>query len=322
MSTSGLWLEDRQLSFRSKIPIPALQEGEALIKLRLAGICSTDLEMVKGYYPFQGVPGHEFVGEVVQSAGDESWVGKRVVGEINLSCGECAECKAGRTTHCLKRSVLGILGKNGVFADFFSLPVENLHPVPESVLDTQAVFTEPLAAALEIQQQITIQPSDRVLIVGAGRLGQLIARSLSLTGCELFVLVRREKQVHLLEGVRVQPIWQADLRAKSFDIVVEATGSPAGFEIARQAVHPRGTIVMKSTYAGTLDLNISALVVDEIRLVGSRCGPFKPALRLLEAGLVDPSPLIERVYSLEEGLQAFEFAASPGVFKVLLQPGD
>lgn len=313
----ALWLENRQLSLRD-IAIPE-RAGEALVKVRLAGICSTDLELVKGYYPYAGVPGHEFVGEVVASP-VEGWVGRRVVGEINAACGSCEACRNGRPTHCEKRSVLGIVARDGVFAEYVSLPPANLHLVPDNVTDEMAVFTEPLAAALEILEQVAVRPTDRVLLVGAGRLGQLIARVLKLAGCELCVVARHPAQRQLLHGCGVRTIAEPDIAPGRWDLVVEATGAPAGFAIARRAVRPRGTMILKSTYAGELAVDVSAIVVDEINLVGSRCGPFAPALRLLATGLVDPTPLVAARHRLDGALAAFGQAAQSGVLKVLVEP--
>jgi len=316
----GLWLEDEQLVFKENLILPSPEQGEALIKTRLAGICATDLEMTRGYYPFTGVPGHEFVGEVVAAPGFEGWVGQRVVGEINLVCGVCAACRAGREHHCSNRRVLGILDKDGVLAEYFTLPMENLHAVPDVIPDEAAVFTEPLAAALEIQEQVHITPSTKVLVVGAGRLGLLIAQTLKLTGCDLAVVVRREAQAKLLSRWGISSVTEKFLGAGVVDVVVEATGSPAGFALSRRAVRPAGTLVLKSTFAGDVSLNLSSLAVDEIAVVGSRCGPFKPALRLLEAGLVDTAALVHARYGLSEGLKAFEKAAERGVLKVLVAP--
>jgi threonine dehydrogenase-like Zn-dependent dehydrogenase len=316
----GLWLEDRKVSYREDLPMPEIGDGMALIKLKQAGICSTDLEMIRGYYPFSGVPGHEFVGEVVEAPGYESWVGKRVVGEINLTCGRCQACLAGRPHHCENRKVLGILGHNGVLAEHFTLPVKNLHLVPEGVSDDAAVFTEPLAAALEIQQQVQIQPGMKVLVVGAGRLGLLIAQTLRLTGCDLRVVVRHKKPADLLAQWDIGTCEVGEVQENSADLVVEATGSPAGFELSRGALRPAGTLVLKSTFAGDFNLNLSKLVVDEITLIGSRCGPFAPALRLLETGLVAPTGLMDARFRLSDGVAAFEKADNRGVLKVLVTP--
>jgi threonine dehydrogenase-like Zn-dependent dehydrogenase len=314
----GLWLEDQRLTFREDLSIPEPEQGEALIKTRLAGVCATDLEMTHGYYPFTGVPGHEFVGEVVAAPGFEGWVGQRVVGEINLVCGTCTACLAGRGHHCENRTVLGILGKDGVLAEYFTLPVENLHAVPGSVPDEAAVFTEPLAAALEIQEQVQVRPGLKVLVVGAGRLGLLIAQTLRLTGCDLAVVVRREAQAQLLGDWGIPAVDARMVPAHAADMVVEVTSSPGGFALSRQAVRPGGTLVLKSTFAGDVNLNLSALVVDEITLVGSRCGPFEPALRLLAGGWVDPLPMVTARYALSDGLVAFEKAAERGALKVLV----
>jgi len=316
----ALWLENQNLEYRSDVPIPHPTETEALIRVRLAGVCSTDLELVKGYYPFSGIPGHEFVGEVVEASGAPSCVGKRVVGEINIACGECETCRSGLTRHCEKRKTLGIHDWNGVFAEFLVLPLVNLHQVPDQIPDRSAVFTEPLAAACEILEQIQLTPEDKVLVIGAGRLGQLVAQVLQSTGCQLEVLARHQKPRELLAKRNIQTIEVRDLGKSKYAVVVEATGSADGFSLARQSIRPRGTIILKSTYKGNLEVNFSAIVVDEVTLIGSRCGPFAPALKLLAEGKVDPAPLIEAVYPLEQGWVAFEKAAMPGGLKVLLQP--
>ncbi len=312
----ALWLESNQISLRD-IPQPN-KPNEALIKILRAGICSTDLELVKGYYPYTGVLGHEFVGEVVD-APEKSWVGQRVVGEINAVCGRCEACLNGRPTHCENRTVLGIANRDGVFAEYTTLPLENLYCVPDSVPDEMAVFTEPLAAALEIQQQIQIKPADRVLLVGAGRLGQLIAQTLALTGCDLHVVARHSYQQDLLSARGIRSIKEADIQPRKWDIVVEATGSPDGFNLARKAIRPRGTLVMKSTYKGEMNVNFSSIVVDEINIIGSRCGPFAPALRLLEKREVDPTVLISAQYKLGDVIKGFEHAAQAGILKVLIE---
>jgi len=314
---NALWLENNAISLRN-VPQPQ-KPNEALIKIRKAGICSTDLELVKGYYPYTGVLGHEFVGEVVET-GDISWIGQRVVGEINAVCNQCEQCLNGRPTHCENRTVLGIVNRDGVFAEYTTLPLANLHKVPASVPDEMVVFTEPLAAALEIQQQVQVKPTDRVLLIGAGRLGQLIAQTLSLTGCNLRVISRHKHQQDLLKARGIRIISEEEIKPWRWDIVVEATGSPSGFSLARQAIRPRGTLVLKSTYKGEMNVNFSSIVVDEINIVGSRCGPFEPALRLMESTQVDPTVLIDSEFALGEALKAFEHAAETGVLKVLIQP--
>ena len=322
---NALWLENNAISLR-KVPEPQ-KPGEALIKVRKAGICSTDLELVRGYYPYAGVLGHEFVGEVAAltpapspDGRGEIKIGDRVVGEINAVCNQCEQCLNGRPTHCENRTVLGIVNRDGVFADFTTLPIANLHRVPASIPDEMAVFTEPLAAALEIQEQVQVKPTDRVLLVGAGRLGQLIAQTLSLTGCDLHVVARHKHQQNLLAARGIRVIAEEEVQPRRWDIVVEATGSPGGFELARRAIRPRGTLVMKSTYKGGMNVNFSSIVVDEVNIVGSRCGPFAPALRLMESRQVDPTVLIDSEFSLGKALKAFEHAAETGVLKVLVSP--
>ncbi len=314
----SLWLENEELSYKENTPQPT-KEDEALIRVTLAGICGTDLEMVRGYYPFSGVPGHEFVGEVVKSK-DKSWIGQRVVGEINVSCQKCEACLNGRKSHCENRSVLGIFDRDGVFAEYVTLPLRNLHRVPNSVPDEKAVFTELLAAALEIPEEVHIHPTDRVLLIGAGRFGQLIAQVLQLTGAYLRVVARHPLQQKLLKERGIKLISEDEIEAKRWDVVVDATGSASGFEMARQAIRPRGTLVMKSTYKGDMQVNFSSIVVDEINIVGSRCGPFAPALRLLESDLIHPLNMISAEYTLQNGLKAFEKAAERGILKVLLRP--
>src|SRR5215213_11262197 len=312
----SLWLENNRIDVRDVQP--ARKRGEALIKIRKAGICSTDLELVKGYYPYTGILGHEFVGEVVE-ADDPSWIGQRVVGEINIVCHQCEQCLNGRPTHCEQRTVLGIVNRDGTFAEYTQLPIANLHRVPDSVPDEIAVFTEPLAAALEIQQQIQLKPNDRVLLIGAGRLGQLIAQTLALTGCDLHVVARHAQQQDLLKARGIKIMSEEEIQPWRWDVVVEATGSPGGFMLARKAIRPRGTLVMKSTYKGEMSVNFSAMVVDEINIIGSRCGPFEPALRLMESRQVDPTVLIMNEFKLDHALKAFERAGEPGVLKVLVE---
>ncbi|MCC6299857.1 MAG: alcohol dehydrogenase catalytic domain-containing protein [Anaerolineales bacterium] len=319
----ALWLENNKIELR-EAPQPQ-KPNEALVKIRKAGVCSTDLELVKGYYPYTGVLGHEFVGEVVSSplpAGEGLGVrvGDRVVGDINVVCNQCEQCLNGRPTHCENRTVLGIVNRDGTFAEFTQLPIANLHKVPASVSDEMAVFTEPLAAALEIQEQINIKPTDRVLLVGAGRLGQLIAQTLALTACDLRVVARHKRQQDLLSARGIGIIDEADVQKWRWDVVVEATGSPSGFALARRAIRPRGALVLKSTYKGEMSVDFSSIVVDEVNIIGSRCGPFEPALRLMESKQVDPTVLIDDEFSLNDGVKAFERAAQAGTLKVLIQP--
>jgi 2-desacetyl-2-hydroxyethyl bacteriochlorophyllide A dehydrogenase len=316
----ALWLEDKTVAFRKDVPVPSVGPGSVLVRVRLAGICGTDLELVKGYYPYRGIPGHEFMGEVVEAPERPTWIGRRVVGQINIACGTCAACRTGLRTHCEERAVLGLMNHDGAFAEYLTLPLENLHLVPKSIPDEAAVFTEPLAAALQIQQQVQIRPTDRVLIVGAGRLGQLVAQTLALTGCDLQVVAQHETQRALLAPRNITTITQDAVPSREMDVSVEATGSPSGFALALQAVRPRGNVVLKSTYRESVEVNPASIVINEIMLVGSRCGPFGSALRLLASGAIDPAPLIDARYPLSKGLTAFEHAARPGALKVLLEP--
>ncbi len=316
---------DGPLSLRD-LPRPTPAAGEALIRVTLAGICNTDVELARGYMAFQGVPGHEFVG-VVEAAPDPTWVGVRVVGEINAFCGDCETCYAGRPTHCPHRTTLGIAGRDGAFAEYLCLPLRNLHRVPDNVSDEQAVFTEPLAAALEILEQIHLRPTDRVIVLGDGKLGLLVAQVLA-AAADVTAIGRHPNKLDILarQGIRVSVGGEGV--APGADVVVEATGNVDGFRLARRLVRPRGTLVLKSTFAGNLAslLNgegmnfLSALVVDEIALIGSRCGPFAPALRLLADGRVDVESLIHARYPLADGLAAFNHAQQPGVLKVLVRP--
>ena len=314
----ALWLEAQTLRLRDDVPRPEPAPGEARVRVLKAGICNTDLELVRGYYPYTGVPGHEFVGRVAAAPGAEQWQGRRVVGEINVSCGACAACTAGRRTHCERRTVVGIVGRNGTFAEYLTLPVANLYEVPDGVPDDAAVFTEPLAAALEIQEQVRVGPGDRVVVVGNGKLGNLVAQTLALTGCTLKVIGRNPARLALLAARGIDVGLAADLVGGRADVAVECTGNEEGLELARRVVRPRGTIVLKSTYRGRASLDVSRIVVDEITLVGSRCGPFAPALALLAEGRVDVAPLVHARFPLQDAVAAFAEAARPGVLKVLV----
>lgn len=314
----ALWLENNTIMIRDDLPIPSPLPDEALVRVNLAGICATDLELTKGYYPFTGIIGHEFIGIVEESPTDSCWVNQRVVGEINISCGLCPPCHRNESNHCLNRKVLGIQGKNGAIAEYLTLPLKNLHRVPDEISNDIGVFTEPLAAALEILDQVQLHPDDKVLIVGAGRLGQLIAQVFYLSPCDLWVVTRDPNKRQILERRGIRTMSLNEVPQASMDLVIDATGTPKGFELSRSAVRPRGTIVLKSTYAGLLELNLSSIVVDEITLIGSRCGPFKPALALFKDQKVDPTPLISSRFPLEDGVQAFAKANTPGVIKVLI----
>lgn len=315
----GIWLGKGELRLRGDLRVPEPPVGEALIKVLRAGICNTDLELVRGYYPYRGVLGHEFVGLVEQ--GPDDWIGRRVVGEINAVCGTCDTCRVGRRNHCPHRTVLGIVDRDGAFAEYLSLPVENLHEVPESVPTDVATFTEPLAAALRIRDQVQCGPDDRLLVVGDGKLGLIIAQVLHHAGCALVAVGRHENKLDILARRGIQVRQSREFTDGDFDTAVECTGNEAGFAMARKALRPGGTVVMKSTYAGALTLDAAGLVVDEITLVGSRCGPFEPALELLHRQKVDVESLIHERHSLKAGVHAFERACAPGMLKVLLDMG-
>lgn len=298
---------------------PVLVPGEALLRPLLAGICATDLELCRGYMGFTGVLGHELVAEVLQ-ADDPAWVGRRVVGEINCLCGTCPTCRAGRPTHCPQRTVLGIDGRDGAFAERVLLPVANLHPVPASVPDEAAVFAEPLAAACQVLEQVHLRPTDRVVVLGVGRLGQLVARVLALTGARVQAVDRRCARLDLLPP-GVEPVLAADAAdLAGADVVVECTGHREGLALASSLVRPRGTLVLKTTVADPAAPPVVPWVIHEITVLGSRCGAFAPALRLLVSGLVDPRPLISATLPLERGVAALELAARPDTMKVLLRP--
>ncbi|MBM4289888.1 MAG: zinc-binding dehydrogenase [Deltaproteobacteria bacterium] len=301
-----------------EVPLPRPEAGEALIRVRLAGICQTDINVTRGYKGFQGILGHEFVGQVVAAPVPE-WVGRRVVGEINLSCGRCPRCLQGLKRHCRDRRILGLHDKDGALAEYITLPLANLHPVPASVPDAFAVFTEPLAAALEILEQSHITPDARVLIVGDGKLGLLVALVLRLNGCDLHLVGRHPEKMDLVVARGVRTHLAESLLERDFDVVVEASGSPEGWQTALSAVRPRGLVVAKSTYHEPLPFNPTALVVPEINVSGSRCGPFAPALRLLARRLINPKKLISRVYPLSQAVEACHYAAQRGVLKVLVE---
>jgi threonine dehydrogenase-like Zn-dependent dehydrogenase len=312
---------DNGLRFERNYPTPAPPKGEALVRVLQAGVCNTDLELLKGYHSFTGVPGHEFVGVVEQAVEREDLIGQRVAGVISAACGVCETCRANRPTHCPQRTTLGINRRDGAFADYLALPFENLHPVPAAVSDDQAVFIEPLAAACEILEQVTIRPTDRAAVIGDGKLGLLCAQVVALTGCHLIAVGRHAEKLRILQrrGIAATTDLTA-IEPASLDIVVEATGTPGGFEAARQMVRPRGTIVLKSTYQGeALPVNLTMVVVDEITLIGSRCGPFEPAIRLLANKWIEVESLIQARFSLNEGVAAFERAAQKGTLKVVVE---
>jgi threonine dehydrogenase-like Zn-dependent dehydrogenase len=296
--------------------VPELHRDEALLKIRKAGICRTDLELVGGYMNFSGILGHEFVAEVIGRADD--LVGKRVVGEINVACGVCDLCQRGIPSQCRNRTTVGIDRHPGAFGDYLALTRRNLHIVPDNVPDDAAVFAEPLAAALQVTEAIQLSPRDRVVVIGTGKLGLLIAQVVKLTGADVIAVARHESQVRLLDKWGIPTAALADLPPNRAQVVIDATGTGEGFAASLNLVEPRGTIILKSTYLGDPQINMARIAVDEITVVGSRCGSFEAALRLLSAGLIDTDSLIEARYPLDEGLAAFEHASQKGALKVLL----
>ena len=306
------------LSFSAKHPDPPINEGDTLLKVRQAGICATDLEIVKGYMGFKGILGHEFVGEVVDSPKKEL-IKQRVVGEINIVCGRCDLCLAGLSTHCRNRSVLGILEHNGAFADYLRLPAENLHVLPDSIDDDQATFVEPLAAAFQVLKQIKLDGRKWVTVLGDGRLGLLVAQVLQAAGVPVRVIGKHASKLALCEkwGIRSRLLDDIVPRHDQ-DVVIDCTGSAEGFELALQIVRPRGTLVLKSTIAADKPLNLAPVVIDEVSIVGSRCGPFKEAIRALAQKQVDVVSLIHRRMKLEQGIEAMQLAGKSGVLKVML----
>ncbi len=308
-----------------EVPEPTPPPGEALVRVRLAGICNTDLELTHGYMGFVGTLGHEFVGEVVAlgpaSEAAPVTVGQRVVGEINAVCGACPACRAGLGRHCPARTVLGILGRDGAFAEYLTLPVANLHPVPDAVPDEDAVFVEPLAAAFEILEQVAVRPTDQVVVLGDGKLGQLVARVLAGVAGAVTVVGHHPSKLTLLEAAGIAT--RTEPPPERADVVVDCTGRAAGFAIALRLVRPRGTLVLKSTVAarpGDPPIGLAPLVIDEVTVVGSRCGPFPPALAALASGRIAVASLVSAAYPLAEGVAAFAHAAQPPTLKVLLRP--
>ena len=300
-------------------PRPAARGESALVRVRLAGICSTDLQILKGYMGFRGVPGHEFIGEVED--GPPRLLGRRVVGEINFACGECALCARGWRPHCERRRVMGIVGADGAFAEYVEVPAANLHVVPETVADEEAVFTEPLAAAFEILEQLGEVAGEEAVVFGDGKLGLLCAQVLRLAGARVSVVGRHPRKLGVASRMGLRAVslseWRREPRAA--DLAVEATGSAGGLPLALDCVRPRGKLVLKSTLADEHTLSLARLVINEITVVGSRCGPFAPALRALAEGNVAVRPLVESVYPLEQGIAALEHAGRPGTLKVLLR---
>jgi threonine dehydrogenase-like Zn-dependent dehydrogenase len=326
---------NKKLKPREK-PLPKLRPGWALIRVRLAGICNTDVEILRGYHAFHGTPGHEFVGEVTDVDGvsaslEKKWLGRRVVGEINVSCSAygyrpvCVFCRRGETTHCARRTVLGIVAHDGAFAEYLTLPLENLHAVPDSVSDEHAVFVEPLAAACEILDQVNTKQFLEAAVLGDGKLAQLIALVLQTAVPHVILYGKHETKLALARssGIKTKKVRgdTSDLKRvrESYGFLVEATGSPSGFRLALEMTEPRGTLVLKSTFHGAASIRTWPMVVKELTVVGSRCGPFDRAMALLRSGKVVPAPLITKTFPMSEAPAAIRFAQKPGVMKVLLK---
>lgn len=290
--------------------------GEAVVRVHLAGICNTDLEIVRGYMGFRGTPGHEVVGTVV--AGPDDWLNARVVAEINFACGNCSYCARGLARHCPRRRVMGILDADGGFAEYVTVPVANLHRVPDTIPDRRAVFVEPLAAAYEILEQVAVEPGQSCTVLGDGKLGLLVAQVVAASGAATTAVGKHPDNLAILEARGIETVALADWNRAPADIVIEATGTSEGFSLAIAATRPRGTLVLKSTVAENPNVDLAPIVINEISVVGSRCGPFEPALRALESNAVDVDPLVAATLPLDRAVQAFERASAKGTLKILL----
>jgi threonine dehydrogenase-like Zn-dependent dehydrogenase len=311
-------LENGRVEVRRQ-PLPRVPKGFARIRLLCAGICSTDLELQRGYYGFSGTPGHEFVGEVTE-AEDKSWVGRRVAGEINLACGVCQWCKRGLERHCPTRTVLGIVNHPGSFREYLTLPLRNLHVVPKTISTEDAVFIEPVAAACEILDQVKVLPGQKVAVLGDGKLGLLIAQVLAGHGASVHMYGRHQEKMRLVEWAGVTTETPKKLPERAWPIVVDATGSAAGLQTAISMCEPRGTVIMKSTVHGLVAIDTAPAIVNEVTLVGSRCGRFEPALKMLASGKVRVAEMISAEFPLDRAPKAFAAAGTKGTLKVLLRP--
>lgn len=310
---------DNGLRLDNNYPMPEPKKGEAIIKVNTIGICNTDYEITLGYMGYKGILGHEFTG-VVEKAENKDLIGKRVVGEINCGCGECEWCAQGLERHCFNRTTLGIWKREGCFAEYVSLPEKNLLVIPDNVSDEEAVFTEPLAAALEILEQVHIPPYKKVIVLGDGKLGLIIALALSAAGLDITLVGKHEEKLKIAaeQGVKTKLLSELKIE-KAYDFVVEATGSISGFETSVALTKPRGTLILKSTIAASKEFNLAPIVVDEITIVGSRCGQFAPALRMLEQKRIDVKPLISDIFDIDASIAAFERNKEKSSVKVLVK---
>jgi threonine dehydrogenase-like Zn-dependent dehydrogenase len=308
---------DGKLTFRSDLPAPSTGPDESRVRVTTAGICGTDIELTRGYMAYRGIPGHEFVG-VVEKSSQPELVGRRVVGEINAACGHCEWCVRDLSRHCPSRTVLGIVGRSGAFADYLVLPDRNLLPVPDNLPDNIAVMCEPVAAAYEIFEQTHLAPDEEVVVLGDGRLGAIVGLTMIAEGLEPIVAGRHPEKLDRLRALKLNVELENNLAPHSFDVVVDATGRPAGFNRAIELVRPRGRIILKSTAAGMVPLNLAPAVVNEITIIGSRCGRFAPALKALAEGRLRPLPLVTATFPIEKGIEAIQAASDSANLKVLL----
>lgn len=309
---------DTTVQYIDQYPMPERRGGEALIRVLMAGICQTDIEISKGYMNFKGIMGHEFVGRV-ENCDDEMWIGKRIVGEINCACGMCDTCRNGLRRHCPNRTVLGIYDRDGAFAEYAVLPLENLHKVPDTITDDEAVFVEPLAAAYRILEQAPIASSDRVIILGDGKLGLLISQVLRGVHVDGLLLGKHRSKLDIVQEMGIRTALVGQYTGEKADMVVECTGTPEGFETALQLLRAEGTLILKSTYAESQNIDLAPVVIDEITVIGSRCGAFEPALAALTEKSVMVKPLISKIMPLDRGKEALACAASGEALKVLLR---
>jgi threonine dehydrogenase-like Zn-dependent dehydrogenase len=316
----ALVFKRKKLRFLGDYPVPRLNKNEVLIRVTHAGICNTDIEITKGYMGFEGVPGHEFVG-IIERCKQKNLIGIRVVGEINIACGTCIFCRKQMRNHCPNRSVMGILHKNGAFAEYVTLPMSNIHALPDSISDEEAIFIEPLAAAFEITRQIDIMPYERVCVLGDGKLGMLVSQVVSLSGCRPVVVGRHEERLSLLRKWNIKAKHISSFNIREFDIVIDCTGSPKGIETALCIVRPGGRIVIKTTTAKKPVIDMNRVVVNELTLIGSRCGPFSSAIRALDKKEIAVQQLISFRYPLEDGIRALRNASRKNVLKVILVIG-
>ena len=310
---------DNGLKLDNNYPMPVPQKGEALIKVNTIGICNTDYEITLGYMGYKGILGHEFTG-VVEKAENKDLIGKRVVGEINCGCGQCDWCAQGLERHCFNRSTLGIWQREGCFAEYVCLPEKNLLVIPDNVTDEEAVFVEPLAAALEILEQVHIPPYKKVIVLGDGKLGLIIALALNAAGLDITLVGKHEEKLNIAkaQGVKTELLNNLKIE-KAYDFVVEATGSITGFETSLALTKPRGTLILKSTIAASKEFNLAPIVIDEITVLGSRFGQFAPALRMLELKIIDVKPLISDIYAIDDSIAAFERNKEKSSVKVLVK---